>query len=109
MRLLVGQSLLHCRRLAGLLGVVAVGLLHFRQFNPHRADFAGELERNLVGLGDGRALIGANIGAFVCRVDATLGSIDAARGDGFSVEEERAYTALADTAAIIGELEAYRS
>src|SRR5208337_5432256 len=48
--------------------------------------------------------IGAHVGPFVRREPTALGAVDAARGDTLFVDVERACTALADAATVIGKL-----
>src|SRR5207253_11487615 len=73
---LVGQSLLQLRSRIGLV----VGLLLRRagvlDLDRHPLDPAGELERHLVVLADGRAFFAADIGALVGGESAALRSLD---------------------------------
>jgi hypothetical protein len=71
----IGEALLEDGCLAGLHGVVVIGLFHFTQFDCHLNDLAGELERHLVGFGDRRALVRT----FVRRERAALGALDPTR------------------------------
>ena len=66
---LVGHRLPDDGFLSGFIGVFKVSLpgVVFLQVDRHLADLAGELERDLVGFGDRRALVGADVGAFVRR------------------------------------------
>src|SRR5262245_33367112 len=78
------------------------------QLDCDLAELAGELERRCVGVGDRRAFVGTNVGAFVGREHAALRALDATAGNGLSIDQERAFAALAKAAAVILELEADR-
>src|SRR5882724_349262 len=101
----IRQRLLQGGEPADLLRVIDFGLLYVLQFDRHLVNLTGEFVRHLVGLGNGRALIGTYVGALVGRERAALGLINMPGGDVLIVDEKRARAALADTAAIIGELE----
>src|SRR5689334_5258368 len=105
----IGKALLQYRRSAGLCGIIAVGSLHFLLLDGHGLDLSGELERHLVGLRDRGAFIGTDIGAFIRGEDAALGLVDAAGSDWLAIEQDRTDAALADAAAVVGELEAQRA
>ena len=56
-------------------------------------------------LGNRRLVVDADVGSLVRREDVGLGPLDAPFGDGLSVHGERRLAALAEPAAVIGEVE----
>src|SRR5512137_78011 len=91
---------------AALVLLYLFSLLHFFQVNGDLIDLAGEFiwRRDPIVLNDRCLSVLPHIGTLLYREYHTLRVFDPALGNFVAIDEERPRTALADAAALIGEL-----